>query len=141
VPTHQPVDVRVLIADDHQALLERVVALLATEFKVVGAVHDGIELVEAEAALVPDVLVVDMSMPRMTGFEATARIRDRGSRAVVVYLTAHDEPDVVEAALAQGAKGYVNKTCLAHDLVPAIHAALEGRFFVSHLDAPTRTTA
>ena len=93
MPTHQPVDVRVLIADDHQALLERVVSLLATEFTVVGAVHDGIELVEAEAAL------------------------------------------------AQGAKGYVNKTCLARDLVPAIHAALEGRFFVSHLDAPTRTPA
>jgi DNA-binding NarL/FixJ family response regulator len=148
VPTQQSVDarekpgeVRVLVADDHQALLERVVTLLARDFKVIGAVRDGQALVDAEAALLPDVLVVDISMPKMTGLEATARIRRRGSHAVVVYLTAHDEQDVIEAALAQGAFGYVNKTCLAADLVPAIYAALAHRQFVSDSDAHTHTLA
>ena len=147
-PTQQSVngrveakDVRVLIADDHQALLDRVVTLLARDFNVVGTVRDGPELVAAEAALLPDVLVVDISMPTMTGLEAAARIRGRGSHAVVVYLTAHGEQEIIEAALAQGAFGYVNKTCLACDLVPAIHAALAGQQFVSHPDAHTPTTA
>ena len=122
---------RVLIADDHKALLDRVVAILDHDFRVIGAVTDGAQLVEAEAALHPDVLVVDISMPVMSGLEATDRIRSSGSHAAVVCLTAHAESDVVEAALDAGALGYVVKTSLAHDLVPAIRAALEGRRFIS----------
>jgi len=127
--------VRVVVADDHQSLLERVVAILSNEFTVVGTAHDGIQLLDAEAALHPDVLVVDISMPRMTGLEATAQIRRRGSDVVVVCLTAHEEGELLEAALQVGALGFVTKTCLAYDLVPAIHAALEGRSFVSRLGA------
>ena len=122
---------RVLIADDHDALLQRVSALLAREFEVIGAVHDGAQLVAAEAALEPDVLIVDISMPGMSGLEATSRIRRRGSHAAVVCLTAHAECDIVEAAIQAGALGYVVKTSLVHDLVPAIRAALEGRQFIS----------
>jgi DNA-binding NarL/FixJ family response regulator len=136
VPTHlfdecaQPARIRVLIADDHRALLDRVVSMLSTEFSVIGAVADGVELVEAEAVLQPDVLVVDISMPRMSGLEAAEHIRRRGSQAAIVCLTAHDQREVLEAALAAGALGYVVKTHLARDLVPAIRAALEGRRFV-----------
>ncbi len=121
----------VLVADDHEAMLERIVALLACEFTIVGSVTDGQQLVDAEAALGPDVIVVDISMPGVNGLEATALIRSRGSRAAIVYLTAHDEWDIIEAAWAAGALGYVFKASLAHDLVPAVHAALEGRRFVS----------
>ena len=106
-------------------------ALLATEFSVIGTVTDGEQLVEAEAALQPDVLVVDISMPRLSGLEATLRIRSRGSRVPVVCLTAHTTDDVLEAAWDAGAVGYVAKASLAHDLIPAIRAALEGRRFVS----------
>ena len=122
---------RVLIADDHDALLQKVSDLLAGEFQVVGAVHDGAQLVAAAAALEPDVLIVDISMPGMSGIEATSRIRLRGSHAAVVCLTAHVEHEIVEAALEAGALGYVVKTSLVHDLVPAIRAALEGRQFIS----------
>jgi DNA-binding NarL/FixJ family response regulator len=126
---------RVLVADDHQCLLDRVIAIVAAEFSVIGAVRDGEQLLEAEASLLPDVLVVDVSMPVMSGLEATARIRRRGSRAAVVCLTAHHESEVLEAAFEAGALAFVNKTCLAHDLVPAIRAVLEGRRFVSDADA------
>jgi DNA-binding NarL/FixJ family response regulator len=122
---------RVLVADDHKPLLDRVVALLSSRFSVIGAVGDGEQLVAAEATLEPDVLVVDISMPGMSGLEATARIRRRGSRAVVVCLTAHDEPDIVAAAMEAGALGFVTKTCLAQDLIPAVQAALQGRRFIS----------
>jgi DNA-binding NarL/FixJ family response regulator len=122
---------RVLVADDHKPLLDRVVALLSSRFSVIGAVADGVQLVKAEEALAPDVLVVDISMPGMSGLEATAYIRKRGSHAAVVCLTAHDEPDMVEAAMQAGALGFVTKTCLAYDLIPAVQAALEGRRFIS----------
>ena len=122
---------RVLIADDHDALLQKVSDMLSREFHVVGAVHDGTQLVAAEAALEPDVLIVDISMPGMSGIEATSQIRLRGSHAAVVCLTAHAEREFVEAALQAGALGYVVKTSLVHDLVPAVRAALEGRQFIS----------
>ena len=122
---------RVLIADDHPAVLDRVASLLARDFQVIGTVTDGVQLVEAEATLRPDVLVVDISMPGMTGLEAACRIHDRGSHAAVVCLTAHAEGDVVAAALSAGALGYVVKMSLAADLVPAIRAALVGQRFIS----------
>jgi len=122
---------RVLVADDHQSLLDRVVSILDGEFAVVGTVTDGTTLVEAEAELTPDVLVIDVSMPGMSGLEAASCIRRRGSHAAVVCLTAHQEPEIVEAAWRAGALGYVTKTSLAHDLLPAVRAALAGRRFVS----------
>ncbi len=122
---------RVLVADDHQSLLDRVVSILDGEFSVIGTVRDGTSLVEAEAELTPDVLVIDISMPGMSGLEAASCIRRRGSRAAVVCLTAHQEPEVVEAAWRAGALGYVSKTSLAHDLLPAVRAALKGHRFLS----------
>src|SRR5262249_15490959 len=83
--------------------------LLAHEFSVIGTVTTGAQLVEAEAALHPDVLVVDISMPGMSGLEATGQIRRRGSRVAVVYLSAHAEDDIVDAAWQAGALGYVTK--------------------------------
>ena len=122
---------RILIADDHQSLLDRVVSILNGEFSVVGTAKDGQALVRAEAELRPDVLVIDISMPGMSGLEAASCIRRRGSRAAVICLTAHQEPEIVEAAWRAGALGYVAKAALARDLVPAVRAALEGRRFLS----------
>jgi DNA-binding NarL/FixJ family response regulator len=122
---------RVLLADDHRAMLDRISTLLASDFAIVGAVLDGDELVEAAAALQPDVLVVDISMPRMSGLEAAARIRLAGSDVPIVCLTAHEEPDYLQAAVAAGVLGYVTKTSLARDLIAAVRAALEGRSFIS----------
>ena len=122
---------RVLIADDHRAILARVAEMLDQDFCVIGAVTDGAQLLTAEAALHPDVLVVDISMPVMGGIEAAGRLRQRGSRVPVVCLTANAQPDLVEAAWEAGALGFVAKISMARDLVPAIRAALEGRRFVS----------
>jgi DNA-binding NarL/FixJ family response regulator len=133
---------RVLVADDHPALLDRVVTILAAEFSVIGTVNDGAQLVAAEAALQPDVLVVDIWMPGMSGLEAAAQIRSRGSHVPVVCLSACSVSDMLEAAWDAGASAYVHKAAIARDLVPAVRAALEGRRFVSQADAsdpaPTR---
>src|SRR5262249_44067339 len=122
---------RILVADDHQSLLDRVVSILHDEFDIVGTVTDGTALVQAEADLSPDVVVIDISMPGMSGLEAASCIRRRGSRPAVVCLTAHQEPEIVEAALRSGVLGYVTKTSLAQDLVPAVRSVLGGRRFVS----------
>ena len=122
---------RVLVADDHQPLLDRVVKTLAHDFCVVATVTDGEQLVAAEAALHPDVVVVDVCMPGMSGLEAAACLRRRGSQVPVVCLTAYEDPEIIEAAWEAGALGYVTKASLAADLVPAVRAALAGRRFVS----------
>jgi len=122
---------RVLVADDFQPFLERIVDLLSHEFCVVGAVTNGAELVDAVTSLQPDVLVTDIYMPVMNGLEAAVQLRGHGSQVAVVYITAHHERELLEAARSTGALGYVTKPSLARDLVPAIRAALEGRQFVS----------
>jgi two-component system, response regulator PdtaR len=122
---------RVLVADDSPPFLERIVDLLSREFCVVGAVTNGAELVDAVTSLQPDVLVTDIYMPVMNGLEAAVQLRGDGSQVAIVYMTAHHERELLEAARLTGALGYVTKPSLARDLAPAIRAALAGRQFVS----------
>lgn len=122
---------RVLVADDFPPFLERIVNILSREFSVVGAVTSGAALVDAATSLQPDVVVADIYMPVMNGLEAAALIRRGGSQVPIVFMTAHHEQELIEAVRVAGALGYVAKLHLAHDLVPAIRAALEGQRFVS----------
>ena len=96
---------RVVLADDHREMLVRVTALLASEFTVVAAVADGEALVDAEADLRPDVLVIDITMPGINGLEAAALVRRRGSRVPIVFLSIHEEPEFVLAARQAGRIG------------------------------------
>lgn len=122
---------RVVLADDHREMQMRVTALLASEFNVVAAFGDGETLVDAEADLRPDVLVIDITMPGISGLEAAALIRRRGSQVPIVFLSVHEEAEFFLAARRTGALGYVSKVRLASDLIPAVRAALDGRRFVS----------
>ncbi len=122
---------RVLLADDHDAVLTNVTEALAPHYDVIGAVRDGASLVEAATSLNPDVLVVDISMPILNGIQAVARIKHGGSRAKVVFLTVHEGDDFVQACFAVGATGYVVKPRLVSDLVFAINEVLAERSFVS----------
>ena len=119
--------IRVLLADDHEAMLDRVARLLATEFGVVGTVTDGQQALDAAMALKPDVLVLDISMPVMNGIETARRLKEAGSETRIVFLTVHDDPDFAREALEAGAVGYVIKQRIASDLVAAIKKAHAGR--------------
>jgi DNA-binding NarL/FixJ family response regulator len=88
-------------------------------------------LIEAVARLHPDILVIDISMPVLSGIEAAQQLKQSGTDAKIVFLTIHEDPDFVQAALAAGASGYVVKSRLATDLLLAIRAALAGGRFVS----------
>lgn len=122
---------RVLLADDNRLLVKRVAELLAPSFDVVGTAYDGQDLVVKALRLTPDVIVVDITMPILTGIEAVHRLRNAGLGAKFVFLTIHSESEFLEACLAEGAVGYVLKTHMTGDLIPAINAAVAGKQFVS----------
>ncbi len=110
---------------------ERVLELLEPEFEVVAVVDNGQALLEAAVSIRPDVMIVDICMPILSGIEAAQQLRETGSTAKIVFLTVHEDPDFLRAALAAGGSGYVVKSCLASDLRTAIKEALAGRVFVS----------
>ena len=126
-----------LLADDHPATLALTADALAGECLVVGTVGDGRELLAEAERLHPDVIVLDITMPRLDGIEAARQLRRSQRPARLVFLTVHEDADYARAALDAGGLGYVVKTRLASDLLPAIRAALADRRFVSptvHLD-------
>lgn len=125
---HRP---RVLLAEDHPATAARLRKLLLTEFDVVASVDDGCALVDAAARLSPDVTITDVAMPGLDGIAATRQIRCRDPHARIVLVTVHAEAMLVEAALAAGALGYVLKNTAGDELLPAVHAALAGRRYLS----------
>jgi DNA-binding NarL/FixJ family response regulator len=122
---------RVLLAEDHAETAERLRKLLGADFDVVASVEDGRALVDAVARLSPDVTVADIAMPRLDGIAAATVIRRNDSNARIVLVTVHSEPMLVEGGLAAGAMGYVLKDTAGDDLVAAVHAALDGRRYVS----------
>jgi DNA-binding NarL/FixJ family response regulator len=122
---------RVLLADDHVAVVQRVTILLEASFEVIGSARTGREMVTEAMRLRPDVIVADISMPEVGGIEAVHELRQLGSTAKVVFLTVHSEEDFVNACFAEGALGYVIKTHMRADLIPAIQAALLGYPFIS----------
>jgi DNA-binding NarL/FixJ family response regulator len=123
--------IRVLVADDHQAVLNAVQRHLSEEFELVGAAANGQEALEAVQQLDPDVLVTDISMPVLNGFEVASTLQANKSRAKIIFLSLHSASEFHRAAFAIGASGYVSKTRLATDLTVAIRVVWSGSTFIS----------
>jgi len=123
--------IRLLVADDHAGMREKVIGTLESEYSVVGAVADGQQVLDEESRVNPDVVILDISMPTMNGLEAATLLRQRASKAKIIFLTVHEEPAFLNAALAAGAIGYVIKSRLASDLRFAVSEAVAGRSFIS----------
>jgi DNA-binding NarL/FixJ family response regulator len=122
---------KVFVADDHPIVLDRVVSLLKPKFDIVGTANNGRDLVTEAERLQPDVIVLDITMPVLNGIEAAHRLREVGSVAKLVYLTVHPQSEFLGACFAEGALGYVIKSRLGTDLIPAIGEALCGHHFIS----------
>jgi DNA-binding NarL/FixJ family response regulator len=124
--------IRVLLADDNKQVLKYVVDFLTHNgCEVIGTVGDGQSAVDAATQLVPDILVLDISMPILNGMQAAQRVLEANLSTKILFLTAHRDPETCRAAMETGACGYVLKSRLARDLIPAIKFATEGRRFVS----------
>jgi DNA-binding NarL/FixJ family response regulator len=122
---------RLLLADDHRMLSEGLMCLLQPEFDVVGIVSDGRELVSAAKRLDPDVVILEISMPFLSGIEAARQLRTASSRAKLVFLTMHRESTYAARALKAGAAGFVLKHSAASELVTAIREAINGRTYIT----------
>jgi DNA-binding NarL/FixJ family response regulator len=122
---------RILIADDHNLVAELCARLLEKDFDVVGSVADGRALVRAAGELKPDVIVLDIAMPILSGLDAARQVKKMLPAVRLVYLTMDSDPHVVAAAFACGASVYLLKTCAASELVRAVRQALNGKTYLS----------
>ena len=121
--------VRVLIADDHQVVREGLQMILADsdgEIVVVGEASDGDEAVRLATAVKPDVVLMDLSMPRVDGLEATRRLREAGIESRVLILTSFADGEGVRDAVRAGVTGYLMKDVLKTELLAAIRLAADG---------------
>jgi len=123
--------IRVVVAEDLSPVLNTVVAMLRESFDVVGAVSDGQAALAATLKLNPDLVVLDISMPLMSGIEVAQELKKLGSKAKIVFLTVHEDTDILKTCHAAGGLGYVVKLLMETDLVPAINEALSGHRFTS----------
>ncbi len=131
---------RILLADDHKGMRDRVVRMLEREFEMLEPVGDGQELLEAASRLKPDICLMDISMPVVSGIEAAIQLKENGSKAKIIFLTIHEDTDFLVAALKAGASGYVVKPRMASDLRVAVKEVLAGRTYISSSLSPlTRT--
>lgn len=126
-------DARILLADDNTAILEHVSDILGANYEIIGKVADG-HLVCAEAENSrPDLIVLDISMGECSGIEIARQLQEQGYAGEIVFLTVHEDPEFVRAAIGAGGRGYVIKSRMNVDLGLAVKAVLSKRVFVSRL--------
>jgi len=126
---------KLLLADDHTMFSQGLQSLLEDEFDLVGAVGDGRALVEAASRLNPDVIVVDISMPVMNGFDAVRQLKKQGVTARIIFLTMHADDRLLAEAFRCGGSGYVLKQSAGEELIAGIRQVLAGRKYVTPLIA------
>ncbi|MGZ9204927.1 MAG: response regulator, partial [Nitrospira sp.] len=120
-----------MIADDHSAMRNTVVRLLEADFEVLSAVGDGALALEAVTTLRPDVIILDIMMPSLTGIEVAHRLKAEHSNVRIMFLTVIEDADFVREAFTAGGSAYVVKSRLTTDLRVAINEVMAGHVFVS----------
>jgi len=123
----------IVVADDHKIVREGLVKLLEArpDFTVIGEASDGEEAVQMVLEKQPDVVIMDIWMPRLSGIDATRRIGKRGSNAKILVLSMHESRTYVEEVLRAGASGYIVKNSASSDLLQAIDAVRSGASYLS----------
>ena len=122
---------RVLMADDHSILLAGVRKLLEDQYEVVGMVEDGRALLEAAERQMPDLVLLDISMPLLNGFEAARQLKKLVPETKILFLTMHASPQYATEAFKAGGNGYLLKQSAVSELPQAIEAVLEGKYYLT----------
>jgi len=123
----------VLVVEDFVPFSQFIRSTLADrpEVRVIGEVADGLEAVQKAVLLEPDLVLLDVGLPTLSGIEAARQIRKLAPKSKIIFVTQETSCEVVKEAFHLGAWGYVSKTNAAFDLLAAVDAALEGRYFLS----------
>jgi len=126
--------IRILLADDFRGwrLQNRLLLQARPEWQVIAEASDGSEAVQKAEELKPDLILLDIGLPKLNGIEAALRLRQAAPRSRILFLSLHNSPDVVQAALSAGARGYVHKTDAQSELLPAVDAVLRGKQYISN---------
>jgi DNA-binding NarL/FixJ family response regulator len=129
--------VRVLVVEDFAAFRQFICLTLGNspDLRVIGEASDGLEAVQKAVELKPDVILMDIGLPSLNGIETARRIRKLVPESKIIFLSQESSADVVQEALSLGGRGYVTKTKADADLFAAVEAVLEGKTFVSNLQA------
>ena len=125
--------IRVVLADDHRIMREGLASLLEREpdIQTVGQAADGAEAVRLTLSLSPDLVITDVSMPKLNGIEAIRRILAKAPQTKAMCLSVHDDPERVAAVIDAGARGYLLKDCAFEQLVQAVRVVMEDKFYLS----------
>lgn len=125
--------IRILLVDDHPIVRQGLKTLLEghSGWEVIGEASDGAEAVEKAKDLNPDVMVLDVTMPKMNGLEACRVLRRQSPALEILFVTQHDSPQMMREALEAGARGYVVKSNAARDLLAAVEAVSQHRIFTA----------
>ena len=123
---------RILLADDNPMIMEAVKHMLQKDFLIIGTIADATSVIRETPELSPDVLILDISMGALNGFDITRELRAKQCLCKIVFLTVHEEFDFVRAAFDVGASGYVFKSRMDTDLRAALDAVKVGKVFIPH---------
>ena len=126
---------RVLLADDLEPVLTTVSELVSGSFEVVRMVSDGEAALDSILALRPDLAVLDISMPGLSGLEVAKKIKGQATNTKIVFLTVQEDSGIIAACISAGASGYVLKELMESDLLLAMNEALAGRVFISRISS------
>lgn len=131
LPAENTEPMRVVLADDHQILLEGLTKVLSPHVEIVGTATDGAELVRVATKTKPDLIVTDYAMPKLNGLDAIDRIRESGIDPLVIVLTVHLDAEYATQAIERGVNGYVLKSGAATELVAAVNEVMDGGRWLS----------
>ena len=124
---------KILLADDHKMFSEGLRSLLQDDYDLL-SVENGQALVDVATHLDPDIIIVDISMPVLNGFDAVRLLRKKGCTAKIIFLTMHADADLVAEAVRCGASGYVLKQSVGDELTTAITHVMEGKVYLPQTD-------
>ena len=125
--------IRTIIADDHELFVEGLAELLSRQpdIELSGQARDGLQAVEQTSLLKPDIILMDIAMPRMNGIKASQQIRSKFPDVKILMLSMHNNRELITESLKAGANGYILKDCTSEELYEALKSVMEGYFYIS----------
>ena len=124
---------RLILADDHDLFVEGLKELLSKQIDIefVGQAHDGLQAIEQTSVIKPDIILMDIAMPRMNGIQASKQIREKFPDVKILMLSMHNNRELITESLKAGANGYVLKECSFEELYKAVINVMEGYYYIA----------